>query len=137
MVPFHSSRHVRFILITPSASLPLYLQNRLFVLNHALLKIIRNMTLPLPDLRAEPDQLLADIADYVIDREIRSELAYATARHCLMDSLGCAMQALTYPACARLLGPIRIGTERCPTALEFLEPGSCLIRFRPPLISEP
>ena len=38
------------------------------------------MTLPLPDLRAQPDQLLADIADYVIDREIRSDLAYATAR---------------------------------------------------------
>ena len=69
------------------------------------------MTLPLPDLRAQPDQLLADIADYVIDREIRSDLAYATARHCLMDSLGCAMQALTYPACARLLGPIVVGTE--------------------------
>ena len=59
----------------------------------------------------QPDQLLADIADYVIDREIRSDLAYATARHCLMDSLGCAMQALTYPACARLLGPIAVGTE--------------------------
>ena len=69
------------------------------------------MTLPLPDLRAQPDQLLADIADYVIDREIRSDLAYATARHCLMDSLGCAMQALTYPACARLLGPVVVGTE--------------------------
>ncbi len=69
------------------------------------------MTLPLPDLRAQPDQLLADIADYVIDREIRSDLAYATALHCLMDSLGCAMQALTYPACARLLGPVVVGTE--------------------------
>jgi 2-methylcitrate dehydratase len=69
------------------------------------------MTVRLPDLLSQPDQLLEDIADYVIDREIRSELAYATARHCLMDSLGCAMQALTYPACTRLLGPIAVGTE--------------------------
>src|SRR6187455_1814337 len=69
------------------------------------------MTLRLPDLPSQPDQLLEDIADYVIDREIRSDLAYATARHCLMDSLGCAMQALTYPACTRLLGPIAVGTE--------------------------
>ena len=69
------------------------------------------MTLPLPDLLSQPDQLLEDIADYVIDREIRSDLAYATARHCLMDSLGCAMQALTYPVCTRLLGPIAVGTE--------------------------
>jgi 2-methylcitrate dehydratase len=80
-------------------------------LNHALLKIIRNMILRPPDRLSQPDQLLEDIADYVLDREIRSDLAYATARHCLMDSLGCAMQALTYPACTRLLGPVTVGTE--------------------------
>jgi 2-methylcitrate dehydratase len=64
----------------------------------------------MPGTHPEPDQLLSDIADYVINREIGSAVAYATARYCLMDSLGCAMQALTYPACARLLGPIVAGT---------------------------
>jgi len=50
--------------------------------------------------------VLADIADYVVSREIQSDLAYETARYCLIDSLGCAMEALTYPACNRLLGPV-------------------------------
>jgi 2-methylcitrate dehydratase len=63
-----------------------------------------------PEMYPDPDQLLSDIADYVINREIGSAVAYATARYCLMDSLGCAMQALTYPACARLLGPVVAGT---------------------------
>lgn len=58
----------------------------------------------------QPDQLLSDIADYVSNREIVSDLAYTTARYCLIDSLGCAMQALTYPACVRLLGPTVPGT---------------------------
>ncbi|HEX8874668.1 MAG TPA: bifunctional 2-methylcitrate dehydratase/aconitate hydratase [Nitrosospira sp.] len=61
-------------------------------------------------IRPQPDQVLADIADYVVNREIHGDLAYDTARNCLMDSLGCAMEALTYPACGRLLGPIVTGT---------------------------
>src|SRR5688572_23793162 len=68
------------------------------------------MTTRMPNTHPEADQLLSDIADYVINREIVSNMAYATARYCLMDSLGCAMQALTYPACIRLLGPIVAGT---------------------------
>ena len=60
--------------------------------------------------RPAPDQVLVDIADYVSDYEIGSELAYTTARLCLMDSLGCALEALEYPACTRLLGPIVAGT---------------------------
>jgi 2-methylcitrate dehydratase len=64
----------------------------------------------MPGIYPEPDQLLSDIADYVINRKIGSAVAYATARYCLMDSLGCAMQALTYPACTRLLGPVVAGT---------------------------
>jgi 2-methylcitrate dehydratase len=60
--------------------------------------------------RPQPDQVLADIADYVVNCEIQSDLAYETARYCLMDSLGCAMEALTYPACSRLLGPVVKGT---------------------------
>ena len=57
-----------------------------------------------------PDHVLVEIAEYVVDRDIKSDLAYETARYCLMDSLGCAMEALTYPACTRLLGPTVAGT---------------------------
>src|SRR5690349_3109534 len=63
-----------------------------------------------PNAGVHPDQVLADIADYVTSREIQSDPAYETARYCLLDSLGCAMEALTYPVCRRLLGPIVEGT---------------------------
>src|SRR5262249_53705720 len=32
--------------------------------------------------------------------------AYETARYCLMDTLACGFQALKYPACTKLLGPV-------------------------------
>jgi len=56
--------------------------------------------------RPDPDQLLVDIADYALKAKIDSELAYETARYCLMDSLACMFQALEYPACMKLLGPV-------------------------------
>jgi len=56
--------------------------------------------------RPAPDQVLTDIADYVADYEIKSDTAYETARYCLMDTLACGFQALKYPACTKLLGPI-------------------------------
>src|SRR5262245_16257198 len=62
------------------------------------------------NVRPEHDAALVAIADYVHDYQITSDEAYNTARYCLMDSLGCAMLALNYPACARHLGPIVPGT---------------------------
>ncbi len=62
------------------------------------------------NLRPPPDPLLVDIADYAANTSIPSPEAYATARLCLMDALGCAMAALAYPACTRLLGPVVPGT---------------------------
>src|SRR6202795_318060 len=56
------------------------------------------------------DQVLVDIADYVCNYAIESELAYATARNCLIDPLGCGLEALEYPACTKLLGPVVPGT---------------------------
>jgi 2-methylcitrate dehydratase len=56
------------------------------------------------------DQVLIDIADYVYSYTIESELAYTTARNCLIDTLGCGLEALEYPACTKLLGPIVGGT---------------------------
>jgi len=57
--------------------------------------------------RPEPDTLLQQIADYVLGVEkITSGEALDTARLCLMDSLGCGLLALNYPACTKLLGPV-------------------------------
>lgn len=59
--------------------------------------------------RPEPDQLLVDIADYIVDYKIESEAARDTARYCLMDTLGCGLLALKYPACTRMMGPVVAG----------------------------
>jgi 2-methylcitrate dehydratase len=58
----------------------------------------------------EPDKVVADIADYALGYEVTSELAYSTARYCLVDTLGCGLEALEYPACTKLLGPMVPGT---------------------------
>ncbi len=62
------------------------------------------------NVRPQPDQVLVDIADYVTRYRIDSAEAYDTARLCLMDTLGCGLEALGYPACTKLLGPIVPGT---------------------------
>lgn len=60
--------------------------------------------------RPQPDKVLTDIADYVLNYEIKNDLAWKTAHYCLLDTLGCGLEALTYPACTKLLGPIVKGT---------------------------
>ena len=77
--------------------------------------------------RAEWDQVLVDIADYVCNEEIDSDLAYETAHYCLMDTLACGFQALDYPACTKLLGPVvpgatLAGGARVPGTSYELEP---------------
>jgi 2-methylcitrate dehydratase len=60
--------------------------------------------------RPQPDKVLTDIVDYVLNYEIKNDLAWKTAHYCLLDTLGCGFEALTYPACTKLLGPIVLGT---------------------------
>ncbi len=60
--------------------------------------------------RPKPDKVLVDIADYAANYKITSKEAYETARNCLIDTLGCGLEALSYPACTKLLGPIVPGT---------------------------
>ncbi|HEY3705178.1 MAG TPA: bifunctional 2-methylcitrate dehydratase/aconitate hydratase [Terracidiphilus sp.] len=60
--------------------------------------------------RPAADQVLVDIAAYALHYKIESDLAYKTARACLIDTLGCGLEALEYPACTKLLGPIVPGT---------------------------
>ncbi|MGH8309360.1 MAG: 2-methylcitrate dehydratase, partial [Steroidobacteraceae bacterium] len=56
--------------------------------------------------RPEPDSVLVAIADYAKNYKVESSQAYETARYCLMDTLACGFQALKYPACTKLLGPV-------------------------------
>jgi 2-methylcitrate dehydratase len=62
------------------------------------------------DVFVETDQVMTDIADYVLNFEVESAIAYQTGRYCLLDSLGCGLQALEHPACTKLLGPIVPGS---------------------------
>ncbi len=85
-----------------------------------------------PDLRSarrpQPDPLLAEIADYVLGFDAAAQTeAMETARYCLMDSLGCALLALNYPACTKLLGPVVPGAQlpggvRVPGTAHELDP---------------
>ncbi|AEU34692.1 2-methylcitrate dehydratase [Granulicella mallensis MP5ACTX8] len=64
------------------------------------------MSSHISNVRPEFDQPLIDIVDYVLNYKIESPLAYETARYCLLDTLGCGLQALDFPACTKLLGPL-------------------------------
>ncbi|WP_438970912.1 bifunctional 2-methylcitrate dehydratase/aconitate hydratase [Methylophaga sp.] len=68
------------------------------------------MSSAISNVRPQPDQVLVDIADYVADYLITSKEALDTARYCLIDTLGCGLEALSYPACTKLLGPVVQGT---------------------------
>ena len=69
------------------------------------------MSSHISNVRPAPDQVIADIANYVNDYQIQSSEALDTARYCLMDTLGCGLEALSYTACTKLLGPIVPGTN--------------------------
>ncbi len=64
-----------------------------------------------PHERPDYDKILQDIADYVLNYRITSKEAWSTARHCLMDSLGCGLLALRFPECTKHLGPLVEGTQ--------------------------
>jgi 2-methylcitrate dehydratase len=59
------------------------------------------------------DQEIIDIVDYVMNYKVTSELAYTTAWNCFLDTIGCGLESLEYPACTKLLGPIAPG-QRVP-----------------------
>jgi 2-methylcitrate dehydratase len=55
------------------------------------------------------DQEIIDIVDYALNYEVTSPVAYETAWNCLLDTLGCGLEALEYEACTKLLGPVVAG----------------------------
>ncbi len=90
--------------------------------------------------RPSPDKILVEIADYVCNHKKFSDEALTTARFCLMDTLGCGLQALTYPACTKLMGPVvpgasMAGGARVPGTSYELDPVAaafnigCMIRW--------
>lgn len=98
------------------------------------------MSIAVSNVRPEPDRLLVEIADYAAHYAIQSSEAYQTARYCLMDTLGCGLLALHYPACTKLLGPVVLGTvvpngSRVPGTRFELDPVTaafnigCIIRW--------
>ncbi len=68
------------------------------------------MSAPISNVRSKPEAVLVKIADYATKFTIKSADAYETARYCLIDTLGCGFEALEYPACTKLMGPIVPGT---------------------------
>ena len=68
------------------------------------------MSTAISNVRPEPDGVLVDIADYALTYQASSREAIDTARYNLIDTLGCGLEALEYPACRKLLGPIVPGT---------------------------
>lgn len=62
------------------------------------------------------DQEIVDIVDYVMNYKVTSELAYTTAWNCFLDTIGCGLESLEYPACTKLLGPIAPG-QRVPNGV--------------------
>jgi 2-methylcitrate dehydratase len=68
------------------------------------------MSAHISNVRPKPDRVLVDIVDYVLKYKVTSKLAMETARNCLIDTLGCGLEALSYPACTKLMGPIVPGT---------------------------
>ena len=90
--------------------------------------------------RPAPDQVITAIADYALSYNIDSALAYETAAYCLMDTLACGFQALKYPACTKLMGPVvpgatLTGGSRVPGTAYELDPINgafnigCMIRW--------
>src|SRR3954469_5646062 len=86
------------------------------------------------------DQLLEDVTEYVLNKEVTSIEAFDTARYVLLDTLGCGILALNYPECTKLMGPIVPGTivpngSRVPGTSYVLDPVrgafniGCMIRW--------
>jgi len=60
--------------------------------------------------RPEADKVVKDIADYVHNYQVKTDLAMETARLCLIDTIGCGLEGLRFKECSRLLGPVVEGT---------------------------
>ncbi|MCJ1280046.1 ATP-binding cassette transporter CGR1 [Puttea exsequens] len=53
----------------------------------------------------EFDPEIKDMASYIQNYKINSDLAFETARYVFLDTLGCGLEALRFSECTKLLGP--------------------------------
>lgn len=79
------------------------------------------------NIRTGPDRELTDIADYVLRYRARNRKVLDIARLRFTDTLACALDALDYPDCTKLLGPYVRGTvvpngARVPGTAYVLDP---------------
>ena len=107
-----------FLLLTPTAPRPARRSSRILrsdsARDHDRVLPTTRAPDPSPFLRsiaAGTDQLLLDIADYVVGYEIKSKEAVKTARYAILDSVGCALMSLNFPECTKLLGPVVPGVR--------------------------
>ena len=77
------------------------------------------MSAQINNIRPEFDREIVDIVDYVMNYEISSKVAYDTAHYCLLDTLGCGLEALEYPAC-NVLSVQRKSAQREPVSLSMI-----------------
>ncbi len=92
------------------------------------------MSSHISNVRPKPDALLEKISEYVLSYPIESEDALHTAHYCLLDTMGCGMEALSFPACTKLLGPIVPGIQvengaRVPGTNYILDPVQAAFNF--------
>ena len=53
------------------------------------------------------DEVVQNIVDYVMTYDVSvSQEAMDTSRYCWMDTIGCGLLALDFPACTKMLGPV-------------------------------
>jgi 2-methylcitrate dehydratase len=91
------------------------------------------MTSADPNIRPDPDQVLVDIADYVTGFTPDAQ-AIDASRLCMWDAIGCALNALDFPDCTKLLGPVVPGTlvphaSRVPGTSHALDPVTATFSF--------
>ncbi len=101
------AQHCSIVLDDP----PLRRARPLYTAGHARSRQRRMSSIHRDAHRPPPDQLLTEIADYVREFGADGGEARRIARYCLMDTLGCGILALNYPACTKLLGPLVPGAE--------------------------
>src|SRR5829696_3653589 len=85
------------------------------------------------NVRPEPDKVLVDIAEYVSGFS-PTEPAIDASRLCMWDAIGCALNALDFPECMKLLGPVVPGTivpqaSRVPGTSHALDPVTATFSF--------
>ncbi|KAL2122104.1 hypothetical protein VTJ04DRAFT_2559 [Mycothermus thermophilus] len=71
---------------------------------------LQSAAVPSPSSGVGYDKEITDIASYVHNKPIDSELAFDTARWVFLDTLGCGLEALRFKECTKLLGPVVPGT---------------------------